>query len=132
VILGRGPDHGGAADVDLLDRLLERDAVARDRLDERIEVAADKVNLVQAMALQRFHVLGLVAPSEDAGVHTWVERLDPPVHHLGKTCQVTHRMGVDCSILDRIERAACGVDLVPESRKPAGEGRQATLVANRE
>ena len=65
-------------------------------------------------------------------VHAWVECLDSPVHDLGKAGQVAHRMGVDCGILDRLERAAGGEKLVTKSRKPAGEGRQASLVANRQ
>ena len=51
VVLGRGADHRRAADVDLLDRLLERDFGPADRGHERVEVAAHQVDLAQAVLL---------------------------------------------------------------------------------
>ena len=30
------------------------------------------------------HIFGIVMPAKDAAMDLWVERLEPPVHHLGE------------------------------------------------
>jgi hypothetical protein len=60
VVLGRRPDHGGAADVDVLDRRGVIGA-ARDGFLERVEVHDQKVDGADAVGLHRRDVLGLVA-----------------------------------------------------------------------
>ena len=130
VVLRRGANHRRPADVDLLDRLLESDAVAQDRVHEGIEVAAHEVDLPQAMLLERVHVLAAVAPCQDASVHARVKSLDPAVHHLGKAGQVADRAHIDGRVLDRLERAAGGEKLVAEALQAAREGREPGFVAN--
>ena len=130
VVLGGRPDHRRPADVDLLDRLLDGGVPAKDRVDERVEVAADEVDLAQAVLGQRGEVLRPVAPRQDARVHARVQRLDAAVHHLGEAGEVPHGAGVERSLLDRLQGAARGEELVTETLQPARERREPGLVAN--
>ena len=75
VVLRRGAHHRRPADVDVLDRLVERAAGPRDRLAERVEVDDDEVDRLDAGLLDRRHVLRQVAPREQAAVDLRVQRL---------------------------------------------------------
>jgi len=132
VFVGGGANHPRPADVDLLDRLLECHLAARDSLDERVQVAAHQVDLLQAVLLQRVHVLRPVAAREDPCVHTRVKRFDPPVHHLGETRQLGDGTRVDGCVLNGLERAARRIQLIPEAPQAAREAGQTVLVANRQ
>jgi len=82
VILGRGAQHGGAADVDVLDRQGEVAVGARYGLLEGIEVDHHQVDRLDAV-LGHHRVVG-AAPSQQAAVDLRVQGLHPAVHHLGK------------------------------------------------
>jgi hypothetical protein len=84
VVLGGGADHGGPADVDVLERVLERGIRAGDRLAEGVEVVDDDVDGRNLVATEFFEVLGLITPGEDAAVDHRVERLDAAVEDLRK------------------------------------------------
>src|SRR5260370_8404783 len=79
---------------------------------------------------QRLQVIWFVAPCEDARVDAWMQRLDPAVHHLGESCQLAHRPGVDGRALQRLERAAGGEQLVAKAGQSARKRRQPGLLAN--
>src|SRR5260370_2217492 len=79
---------------------------------------------------QRLQVIWFVAPCEDARVDAWMQRLDPAVHHLGESCQLAHRPGVDGRALQRLERAAGGEQLVAKAVQSARKRRQPGLLAN--
>ena len=130
VVLGRGANHGRTADVDLLDGSLEGDLFADDGVDERVQIAANEVDLAQPVLGQRFQVLRLVAPGQNARVDARVQRLDPAVHHLGKARQVAHRLDVKRRVLDGLQGASCGEEVVTEALEPAGESGESALVAN--
>ena len=63
-ILGRGADHGGTADVDLLERVGKRDAGASDRFGKGIEIGGDDVDRGDLVRFERAHVRGVVAASQ--------------------------------------------------------------------
>jgi hypothetical protein len=64
VILGRRPDHRRPADVDVLDRLVERDARLRDGRLERIKIDADEVDRLDPMLGHRGGVFRVIANPE--------------------------------------------------------------------
>ena len=84
VILGRRADHRRPADVDVLDRLVERHARPGDRGLERIQIDHHQLEGEDAVLGQGLHVVGIIVPAEDAAVDLGVQRLEPAVHHLGK------------------------------------------------
>jgi hypothetical protein len=84
VVLGRRPDHRGAADVDLLDELVPRDPGPVGGRGERVEIHDDELERGDPGRDQRLPVGRPPAVGEDPAVDPRVERLDPPVEHLGK------------------------------------------------
>ncbi len=131
MVLSRRPDHRRAADVDLLDRILERHVGLEDGVDERVEVAAHEVDLPQIVLDERLDVLRLVAPGQDARVDARVQGLDTPVHHLGETREVADRPRVQGCVLDRLQRGPGREELVAQALQAAGKCGQPCLVANR-
>ena len=91
VVLGGGADHGGAADVDVLDRLGGARVAACDRALEGVEVDAYEVDRLDFMLGGCAQVLVLVAQGEQAGVEAWVQRLYASIHHLRKAGEVLDR-----------------------------------------
>ena len=83
MILGGGPHHRRAADVDLFDAFV--DAGARvDGLGEWIQVDDHQFERRDAEFFQRGDVVHLALIGKQACVHVWVQCLDPPVEHLGE------------------------------------------------
>src|SRR3954447_25270456 len=87
MVLGGRADHRGAAYVDILDHLASA-GPAGDGGGERVEVDDDEVDPADAVRRHRGGVLRIVADGEEAAMDLGVQRLHPPVHHLGETGQV--------------------------------------------
>jgi hypothetical protein len=81
-VLGRRAYQRRPADVDVLDRFVERAIGARDRLPERIEIDDDEVDRRNAVRGECRCVRGQIATREDAAVHLRMQRLDAAVEHL--------------------------------------------------
>ncbi len=91
MVLRRGAHHRRAADVDVLDRVLERAARLGDRRRERVQVDDDEVDRLDAV-LAHHCVVGAAA-AEQAAVDLRVQCLDPAVHDLR---EAGHRGHVEC------------------------------------
>ena len=132
VVLGRGPDQRGPADVDVLDHLAGlHPALGRHPL-EGVEVHAHQVDGLDLVLVQRVHVLLARAHREEPGVDARVKRLDPAVEDLGEAGVALHRADRDALGLELAGGAAGGHDLHPELGEPAGEVRQTPLVGHRQ
>ena len=68
MVFGRGANHRGAADVDILDALLEGGALV-DRGLEWIEINHQQIDRGDAMVLHRLRMLGIVADREQAAMN---------------------------------------------------------------
>jgi hypothetical protein len=123
VVLGRRPHHGGPAHVDHLDRGLRA---------ERVEVADDEVDGVDALSFQVGQVLGLGTVGEDAAVDPGVQGLHPPAQHLGSAGDGLHLQVGDARLGECAGRAPARDQLVAEGHEAPGEGVQAGLVVHRE
>ena len=128
VVLRRGAHHRRPADVDVLDRLLERAAGARDRLAERVEVDDDEVDRLGARLLDRRHVLRQVAPREQSAVDLRVQRLQPPVEHLRVAGVVGDLGDLHPARGEELRGAAGRQDGDAEQRERAREVGEAGLV----
>ena len=82
MILRRRTQHGGAADINILDGSGKIAGWICHGCLEWIEVHYHQIDGWNPML--RHHVLILVAPSEYAAMHFWVQGLYPAVHHLRK------------------------------------------------
>ena len=60
----------------------------RNRRFERVEIHADQIDRRNAVRGHGRHVFWIVAHAEQSAVHFGVQRLDAPVHHLGKAGDV--------------------------------------------
>ena len=126
VVLGRRPDHRRPADVDLLDELVEADPGPLRGGRERVEVDDDQLEGGDRRGEELAAMVGETTVRQDSGVDPRVERLHPPVEHLGKP--VTAATSVTGRPASRSARAVPPVDTSsnpratrprPKSARPA-------------
>ena len=132
VVLGGRPDHRRSADVDLLDELVDRDPGALQRLRERVEVADDDLERCDPRGEQLASVVGQPAVGEDPGMDPRVERLDPPIEHLGRPGDCGHIGHRQAGVAQRPGRATRRDQLEPASDEAATELDDAGLVVHRQ
>jgi hypothetical protein len=130
VVLGRASDHAGAADVDVLDGLVERDAGRGRRLLERVERHRDQIDRPDPVPLERGRVLGQVAAGQDAAVHGRVQRLHASVEHLGKAGDLGHVDDRHAGVAEQAGGPAGGQDLGAQRVQTAREVDDARLVVD--
>ncbi len=107
VVLGGRSQHRRAANVDVLDGVVEAHAGARYGGVEGIEVNGYEVEGLDAAGGERGHVGRLVPARQQPGVDRGVERLDPSVQDLGESGDLVHRGDPDSTLSERGCRAAC-------------------------
>ena len=131
VVLGGGAEHGGAADVDVLDALGEGGAaLPGDDGAEGVEVAGDEVDRPEAVLGEGPVVFGQVAAGEDARVDGGVEGLHAAVEHLGEARDLLDAGNRHACRLDGSLRAACRDEFPAELVEPAGEVLDSGLVVD--
>ena len=130
MVLGGGAEEGGAADVDVLEGVLEGHAGLGDGGLEGVEVDGDEVDGLQAAEGELGGVVGEVAAGEDAGVDGGVEGFHPAVEHLGEAGEVGDLLDGEAGVgEDAVGRA--GADEVhAEVVEGAGKLGRAGLVVD--
>ncbi|OPZ04932.1 MAG: hypothetical protein BWZ09_01451 [Alphaproteobacteria bacterium ADurb.BinA305] len=130
VVLGRGAHHGGAADVDVLDRVFQRAVGLGHGLLEGVEIDHHQVDAADVVGGDGVHVFGEIAAGEDAAMHLRVQGLDPAVQHLGEAGvlgDVGHRQA---GLAQQAGGAAGRQQLDAERGELAGEVEHATFVGD--
>ena len=84
MVLGRGADHGRAADVDVFNRRVVISARC-DGLFKRVEIDRQKVDVADGVLFHGGDMFVVVAQRKKAAVDHRVQCLDPAVHHFGET-----------------------------------------------
>jgi hypothetical protein len=84
IIFRCAAEHGGSADVDLFDGLLESDVSLGDSLLERVKIYDDEIDGLDAVGFSLGDMFGVVAKVEEPAVDLGMKRFDPAIHHLGK------------------------------------------------
>jgi hypothetical protein len=84
VVFGGRAHHCWATDIDLFDALVEA-STGRDRGLERVQVHHEQLERRHIQSLKLRHVLGFAGISEEPGVHSGMQRLDPPIQALRET-----------------------------------------------
>jgi hypothetical protein len=130
VVLGRGAHHGRAADVDVLDGVVQRAAGLGHRLAEGIEIHHHQVDRRDAVLGHDRQMLGQVAPAEDAAMHLGMQGLDPAVEHFGKAGVVGDVGDGEAGVAQQLGGAAGGKQLDAELGQAAGKINRAALVGN--
>ena len=121
VVLGRRPDHGRAADVDVLDRVGLGHRLPRDRALERVQVHAHEVDRLDPLGLERLHVLGVVADGQERRVQPRVKRLDAAAEDLRRAGELGDVADLDPGLAQRRCGPARGHDLDPQPLQAARE-----------
>ena len=129
MVLGRAANHGGAADVDVLDAIVIARAF-RDRGLEGVEIDHQEVNGPDAMGQHGRLMLGILADGEQAAVHDGVQGLDAPVHHLGKAREVRDILHGQARVRQRLAGAPGRDQFNAPGAQGAGEFDEARLVGD--
>ena len=103
----RRPEQRRTTDVDHLDGFVEADELDADRRCERLDVHDDEIDRDDLLRRQLGHLLGHVAPRQDARVDGVMERLDLPA---------------DGRLAGRQVRDGCDLDAVPGQVLPGAVG----------
>lgn len=133
MVLRGAAEHGRAADVDVLDGVLEGAVRLRDGGFERIEVHDDEVDELDAVLLGFVEVLMRIAAAEEATMDLGVQGLHATFHDLGEArvlADVGHRQA---GVAEHLRGAAGREELVTVFLDEGlGEGQEAGLVADGE
>src|SRR5690606_23109981 len=78
-----GAQHGGTADVDVLNGIGKGAAGLGDGFAEGVEVHHQKVNAINAVLFQCLHVFSTVPPCQQTAMNLGVKRLHTPIEDLG-------------------------------------------------
>ena len=106
MVLGRAPDHGGSADVDILDAVFRRPA-ARHRGLERVEVHHQEIDRQDIVGQHGGLVARVFADREQPAMNQGVQRLQPAVHQFGEAGQVGDFRDGQARRRERIARSPC-------------------------
>ncbi len=130
VILGGGAEHGGAADVDVLQGVFQRGVLIGNGELKGIEIHRHQVDRDDLMPLERRHVFGQIAAGEERAVDHGVQRLDPSVQQLGKPGQLLHLDDGDVARAERGGGSAGRDDLPAQVGQTPGKGHNAAFIAD--
>jgi hypothetical protein len=104
VVLGRRTDHRRTADVDVLDRLGQRDVGLGNGFAKGVEIHAHQIDGRDAVACDRRHVLGQIAARQDAGVHLRMQGLDAAVEHFREARVIADLGDRQAGVAQQLER----------------------------
>ncbi len=127
VVFRGGADHRRAADIDILDAIVEAGA-ARHGFLKRIKIDDQKIDRPNAMRAHRFGMRGVAADGEQTAMHGRMQRLDAAVHHFRKAGQIGHVDHVQTGLAQLFARAAGRNQLDAVVVQRVGELDQAGLV----
>ena len=127
-VLRRRAQHRGAADVDVLDDVVERAVRIHRHPFERIQVQHQQVD--RGDAVFGHHRIVLAASTEQPAMHLRVQGLDAAVHDLGEAGQVGNVPDRQAGLADRLGRTARGQQFDAARRERTGEVDQARLVGD--
>ena len=130
MILRCGTNHRRTADVDILDRIVDRRVIARDRLLKGIEIHGKQVDRLNAVFIH--HRLVGPAPAQQPAVNHRVQRLDAAVHDLRETGFLADFDDVDTGLAQCSTGSPGGENLDSKFGQSGRERNKAMLVRNAE
>ena len=120
VVLGRGADHGGTADVDILDAGGVVGALGH-RFLERVEVHDEEVDRFDPVRGHGQEVFVIVAQRQKRAMDIGVQRLDPAIHHFGEARHIGYITHLEARRAQHAGGAPGGDEFHPPCGKGAGE-----------
>ena len=131
MVLGSGPNHGRAANVDALQALVCVGAL-KDGLLEGVEVDHHQVEGGYAQVFELPDMVGVGHVGQQPGMDVRIQGFDPAVKALGKTGDLFHRGDLDAQILQLLCGAAGGDDLGACLAEGRCQGLKTLLVVDRD
>ena len=123
VVLGRRPDEGRAADVDLLDRGLR---------GEEVEIDDHHIEDLDVVRRQRLHVFRIALVGDDASEDVGMERADPPIEHLREAGDMLDEGSFQTGVPESFGGPTGGHQGAADMGESCGEGYETGLVGDRE
>ncbi len=130
VVLGRRPNQRGPANVDLLDGLGLGHVGPGHRGLERVEIHDHQLEAENAVLRKGLHVARVVVTAKQPAKDLGMQRLEPPVHHLGKTRVLRNVVDRDALAFELLSRPAGAVDLDAGFGQAPSENGQTQLVTH--
>ncbi len=131
-ILGGGADHGGSADVDVLDQLFKSHAGLGSGFFKRVEIHDDHVDRLDAVFGDGCDVRGVFAAMQNAAVNFGMQRLDAPIEHFRKAGEFGDVFDGDAGIAQQLGGASGGDEFDAEAGELAGEIYEAGFIGDAE
>ena len=131
-VLGATAHHGGAANVNVLDSIVQAATGPGYSGLKGVEVDHQQVNGVNAMRGQRCHVFGHLTAGEQTAVHCGVQGFDAAVQHLGETREFGHFGHWQAVRGQQLGGATGGNQPDAQGVQGLREGQQASFVGDRE
>ncbi len=128
-VLSCGAEHRGTAYVDVLDGVGESHSLFGHRRLERIEVDDHHVDQTYSVLCKLFHVILIVAASEQRAVHLGVKRLDASSADFRKPRHLADACHRESAIQQHPHRAAGGDDLPSHVVQGCGEFNHPSFIA---
>ncbi len=130
VVLGRGPQQRGAADVDVFDGVLQSAIGFGNGLLELVEVDHHQVDGFNAVGRHLLLVAGQVPASQDAAMDLGVQSLDPAIQHLGEAGELRDLHYGDTIVPQELGGTSGGENFYLVTHQKFGELRQTALIGN--
>ena len=89
-ILGSGPEHCGAPNIDLFNGFFETAIGPFDGRLKRVKINSDKIDKVQAMLLNLSHMIRVISLRQKPPMNPRMERLDSSIQHRRKLCKFSY------------------------------------------
>ena len=127
-ILGGGADHGGTANVDVLDNFSEADAGFGCGFLEGVEVDDDHIDGLDAVGGGLVAMAGIFATEEDAAMDFGMKGLDAAVEHLREAGEVGDIADGEAGVAEGLGGASGGDELDAVRGELLREGDEACFI----
>ena len=131
MILRGGANHRRATNIDVFDHFIAFRAFGHGLL-EGIEIDDDEIDRADGVIGHCLRMFRIVTHGQQPAMDHRVQRLDPAIHHFGKTGEVRHVLHRKPGIAQRLGRAAGGDQFHAQPRQALPQFNQAALVGHRE
>ena len=101
-------EHGGATDIDVLNRQLKADVGFSHSFLKWVEIHHNKIYHLDAMLSRGTDVILFVAACEETPMNLWMKGLDAAFHHLRKARVVTDLSHRDALFFKELGGATSG------------------------
>ena len=131
-VFSRTAHHGGAADVDVLNRIRKRATGIGHGRFKRVQIDDQQVDGGNAVILQGCHMRGQIAPRQQAAMNLWVQGFDAAIQHFRKARVVGHFCDRQTVVSEQFGGAAGGQQLDAQRVQALGQFKKAGFVRDGE